>query len=53
MTETDDAVKIDSDGDIVWLPKSQITMIPDGMGMANIMMPEWLYRDKFPDDPID
>lgn len=54
VSETDKAIKVDSDGDIVWLPKSQVKWLnPNVTEGANITLPTWLYKEKFPDDIID
>lgn len=40
------AYKFNCEGDIVWIPKSQCHYIPE---FKELEIPEWLYRDKFPD----
>lgn len=47
LYETENAIRIDSDGDIMWLPKSQI-YIDDRE--QTIELPEWLFKNKFPNE---
>jgi hypothetical protein len=46
---TERAILVSDDGDrdnAVWLPLSQIEVMPKESGMAEIAMPEWLAVDK-------
>lgn len=53
ITETEKAYKVDSDGDIVWLPKSQIRVHSLGeTEKVKLTIPAWLYKESFPDDII-
>lgn len=57
VNETSAAIFVDSDGDRVWLPKSQVQIFrldtdKATQNRANISIPRWLYRQKFPDDPV-
>jgi len=47
--ETAKAVLINIDGDVVWLPYSQISL---DEGRKEVTLPLWLYKEKFSNDPI-
>ncbi len=57
VNETDKAIFVDSDGDRVWFPKSQIEIQKldtdvASQNRAKLVIPRWLYKDKFPNDPL-
>ena len=48
--ETEKAWQIDSDGDIVWLPKGEVTVETLDKGDDQLFdIPDWLFKEKFPD----
>ena len=48
IKETEKAWLFDCEGDKVWMPKSQCTYCEEEKALE---IPEWLYEDKFPEDP--
>lgn len=57
VNETEKAIFVDSDGDRIWFPKSQVDIErfdtdTKTQNRANLKIPRWLYKEKFPDDPI-
>lgn len=47
--ETDRAILVSDGGEIakaVWLPKSQIEIVPNRSGTYTVTMPEWLAEEK-------
>lgn len=47
IQETEKAYKLNCEGDIIWVPKSQCNFIKS---LGELEISDWLFRDKFPNE---
>lgn len=49
LAESEKGIKLDCEGDVHWFPKSQTNYFPN---TETADVPEWLYKEKFPGEPV-